>query len=264
MIIERMTGASRKNMRIFRQLCGDANLQSVVLATTMWKASTNESMRREFEDRQEQLRLNPEFWGEMASHGSPVLRHDDTVDSALAIIRYILGQNRRTTLQVQREMMEDGKRLDETLAGQELSRELLEQRRLFEKRLQDAREEMKQAIDEGNKRAIQEAAEQQEKFQKQLDLAMKGSEELKISMEKIVEQKESERQKAQEALDALQKLKAAQEKPSTSGSTGNPTKFTFRKAFKEGAGSSLGKWVTGAGVAGVGGGAAAATLCNVM
>ncbi|KAH8775312.1 hypothetical protein F5883DRAFT_518737 [Diaporthe sp. PMI_573] len=123
---KRMTGASRKNMKIFRQLCGDSNLQSVVLATTMWKASTNESTRREFEERQENLRVNPEFWGEMAFHDSPVLRHNDNVDSALSIVQYILNQNRQTILQVQREMMEDGKQLDETLAGQELNRELLD------------------------------------------------------------------------------------------------------------------------------------------
>lgn len=86
-LLERMTGASRKNMKIFKQLCGDSNLQSVVLATTMWKASTNETTRREFEERQETLRVNPKFWGEMASHGSPVLRHNDNVDSALSIVR---------------------------------------------------------------------------------------------------------------------------------------------------------------------------------
>lgn len=259
-----MTGPSRKNMKIFRQLCGDSNLQSVVLATTMWKASSNESIRREFEERQEALRLNPEFWGEMSTHGSPVLRHDDSKDSALSIVRLILRQNSRTTLQVQREMMEDGKTLDETLAGQELSRELLKQRRLFEKRLQDAQEELKEAIEEGNKRAVQKAAETQDEFQKKLDLAMKESEQLKTSMEKIVEQKESERDHLQKELDETRARFEKQSPPPAYEATGNPTRWTFRRAFKESMGSSLGKSVAaGAGVTGVVG-AGAAALCNVM
>lgn len=179
-------------MKIFRQLCGDSNLQSVVLATTMWEASTNESMGREFEDRQEQLKLNPDFWGEMASHGSLVLRHNDNIDSALKIIRYILNQNSRITLQVQREMEEDNKRLDQTLAGEELSRWLLEQQRLFEKRLQGTQVDMEDAIKNSNKRVVQELAKQQDELQKQLELAMKESEQLKLNMEEIVEEKESE------------------------------------------------------------------------
>jgi hypothetical protein len=113
-------------MKIFRQLCDHSNPQSEVLATTMWKVSTNESTRMEFEERQENLRVNPKFWGDMDSHGSPVLWHNDNVDSALSIVWYILNQNRRTILQVQRDMIEDEKWLDEALADQELNRELLD------------------------------------------------------------------------------------------------------------------------------------------
>lgn len=46
----------------------------------------------------------------------------------------------------------DGKQLDPTLTGKELSRELLRHQRLFEKRLQDVREEIEVVIEEGSKR----------------------------------------------------------------------------------------------------------------
>ena len=48
---------------------------------------------------------------------------------------------------------------------------------------------------------MQEAAEQQDRFQEKLDMAMKESEQLKTSMEKIVEQKESERDHLQKEPD---------------------------------------------------------------
>lgn len=63
-----------------------------------------------------------------------------------------------------------------------------------------------------------------------------------------MEQNESERQKAQEPPEALQKLRTDQTSPSAYESTESTTEFTFRMVFKEGAGSSRGKWeVAGAG-----------------
>jgi hypothetical protein len=125
-------------------------------------------------------------------HGSRVLRHEDTRVSALNIVGYILDQRSRTVLEIQRQMVDEGKTLDETSAGQELNRELLKQRDLFERRLEEARLDMQEAISEGNRRAVEEAAEEQERFQKKLQEVMQGSNDLKVSMEKLLEQKDLE------------------------------------------------------------------------
>jgi hypothetical protein len=103
-------------------------------------------------------------------------------------------------------MVDEGKNLDETSAGQELERELLQQRELFERRLKEAERDMQEAIAEGNRKAIEEAAEQQARFQKKFNEALKGSEKLKITMEKLLQQKEVEYRKE------VQELKAEQER----------------------------------------------------
>lgn len=210
---ERLTGASRKNMRMFEELCGGSSMDSVVLATTMWGAcSGNEDLKRTFTSRHEDLKSNQNFWGPMADQGSSVFEHQDTRESALKIMEHILQKQQRPVLQIQREMVESNLDLDETSAGQEVKRELIEQKKRFEARYQQAQEDMRKAIDEGNERAAQEAAEMQEEFQKKMAQVMKGSEEIKISMQRLLEQKEAERQETARALQAERQSRAELEK----------------------------------------------------
>lgn len=131
------------------------------------------------------------------------------------IVSYILDQRKQTVLQIQRQMVDEGKTLDETEAGQEVEKELIKQRELFERRLKEAQEEMQIALKEGNKRAIEEAAEQQERFQKKLTEAFKGSEELKVTMQKLLEQKDREYQKALEDLEVMKERSADESKQVT-------------------------------------------------
>jgi hypothetical protein len=173
---------------MFQKLCGADSLPSVVFATTMWD-NVKESVG---EQREDELKTRPDFWGDMASHGSRVFRHEDSRASAMNIVTYILDQRRTAVLQIQRQMVDEGKSLDETAAGQEVERELLKQREHFEKRLKEAQEEMNEAIEEGNRHAIEEAAEDRARFQKKIDALSKGSADIKISMQKLLEQKEAE------------------------------------------------------------------------
>lgn len=180
--------------------------------------------------RQEQLKTRDDFWGDMVGQGSRVFRHDDSRKSAMKIVEYILDQRKKTVLQIQRQMVDEGLSLEQTSAGQEMEKELIKQREAFERRLKDAQDEMQVAIDEGNRRAIEDAAKQQEKWQEKLKEAMKGSEDLKVSMEKLLEQKDAEyktmiqslelerqrtkedsRQAAQQVEDLKVKMKADQE-----------------------------------------------------
>jgi hypothetical protein len=201
----RMTGSAHKNLRMFQELCGDSSLGSVVLATTMWanvKLSDGES-------RENQLKTTREFWGGMIEHGSHAFRHTDDEQSAMSIISYILDQRTTMILQIQRQMMDEGKDLDETSAGQELERELIKVRKAFEQRLKVAHEEMEQALAAGNKRLIQELSEQQDRFQKKYDDSMKESNDLKLGMEKLLRQKDEEYQRAMAEL-MLERQKSEQ------------------------------------------------------
>ncbi|KAG9602826.1 hypothetical protein KCU86_g1472, partial [Aureobasidium melanogenum] len=204
----RMTGSAYKNLRMFRKLCGDESLQTVVLGTTMWSHADNHA-----EERLQELQNTAEFWGDMMAKGSRVFRHDDSRASAMKVISYILDQRKTTVLQIQRQMVDEGKSLIETSAGKELEKVLLQERERFEKRLKAAREEMEEAIQEGNRIAANEAAEQQEQLQKKITEAMQGAQELKISMEKLLEKKDAEYKEAMAELQ-LQKQQSQQESQS--------------------------------------------------
>ncbi|KAH0268569.1 hypothetical protein KCU91_g9311, partial [Aureobasidium melanogenum] len=204
----RMTGSAYKNLRMFRKLCGDESLQTVVLGTTMWSHADNHA-----EERLQELQNTAEFWGDMMAKGSRVFRHDDSRASAMKVISYILDQRKTTVLQIQRQMVDEGKSLIETSAGKELEKVLLQERERFEKRLKAAREEMEEAIQEGNRIAANEAAEQQEQLQRKITEAMQGAQELKISMEKLLEKKDAEYKEAMAELQ-LQKQQSQQESQS--------------------------------------------------
>lgn len=67
----RMQGSAKKNLLMFKQLCGPDALKNVVLATTMWSlVNPTDGQAREKE-----LISTPEFWGWMLQKGSRVERH---------------------------------------------------------------------------------------------------------------------------------------------------------------------------------------------
>jgi hypothetical protein len=62
----RMQGSAKKNLLMFKKLCGDDSLKNVILATSMCHCvSIEEGIEREA-----QLMETPEFWGRMISKGS--------------------------------------------------------------------------------------------------------------------------------------------------------------------------------------------------
>lgn len=150
----RLGGAAMKNLRMFKRLCGKRSLPSVVLATTMWSKSN----RSQDEQRERELLDNPKFWGDMVNDGSKVLRHDNGRESATAIMKHILGNGSRVTLEIQKEMA-NGATLDETGAGQEVQSDIAALREKYEKELNSLRQELQEARDALDYRAIEEINE---------------------------------------------------------------------------------------------------------
>ena len=67
----RMQGSAKRNLFMFKKLCGPNALNNVILATTMWdRVCEAEGLARETE-----LTSTDDFWGWMLSQGSKVHRH---------------------------------------------------------------------------------------------------------------------------------------------------------------------------------------------
>ena len=91
-----MQGSFKRNLDVFRKLCGDGALRHVVLCTTKWSEVDAEVGKK----RTEQLKRD--FWKEMIEHRSTVLALDSE-NSAWEVVNLIIESNREkmTALQHQ-------------------------------------------------------------------------------------------------------------------------------------------------------------------
>jgi hypothetical protein len=117
---ERMTNAILRNLTMFQNLCGKDAFQNVTLATTFWDELQDIAKG---ESRELQLIEEPDWWGYMAQKGSRVRRFMNTRDSALKVLAEIAGL-KKVPLQIQKEIVDEGKGVKETTAGAALNKEL--------------------------------------------------------------------------------------------------------------------------------------------
>ena len=69
----RMQGSAKRNLFLFKKLCGNEALKNVILATTMWEMVDEEDGHA----REIELQDTPEFWGVMKEKGSQIVRQTD-------------------------------------------------------------------------------------------------------------------------------------------------------------------------------------------
>lgn len=124
----RMLGTTRRNLNMFRKLCGEEALSRVILGTTKWADVLSDI------GEQREKQLSDKFWKEMIGFGSVVRRFDKTQESAQAILNVILDKltpptpgestpgsvGHDPTLQIQKELVHLQRFIPETQAGQEL------------------------------------------------------------------------------------------------------------------------------------------------
>ncbi|KAL6858334.1 hypothetical protein ACO1O0_005795 [Amphichorda felina] len=183
----RMGGSAKKNLFMFKKLCGADALRSVVLVTTMWElAEASVGQGRETD-----LVNTRDFWGVLIESGATLGRHDNTRETAMRLLKRFIRKN-RMTMQVQKEMVNDRKTLDQTQAGMELDSELQKERERFSKDLADAQEMMKQAIDARDQESTEMLRQHKKEMQRKIDRVVKQREELKVSMEKMHAEKLAE------------------------------------------------------------------------
>jgi hypothetical protein len=119
-----MKGATRRNLAMFRRLCGEDALAKVIIGTTNW----GEVDLKVGEGREQQL--CDKFWKDMAKSG--VRRFENTPDSAKRICSVILKKicdqkpdDDDRHLLIQEELVELQQHLRQTGAGKELLEQLM-------------------------------------------------------------------------------------------------------------------------------------------
>lgn len=189
----RMTGAANRNLRMFRQLCGANNLNSVILATTHWTDQNGnvvpEAVGRA---RINELQQTEEFWGGMIAKGSRVEKHDGSAQSARRIVSSLVDRRIQAILDIQRQLVDEHRNLEDTDAGQALQSELLEERKRSEAKLAQLKLDMDDALEEKDLKWQEEIKKSRAKFEADIAKGVAETAELKTNLKKIQEEKEAE------------------------------------------------------------------------
>lgn len=112
-----MGGTPRRNLVMFGKLCGDQAARHVVLVTTMWDEIKRIDLAEEREDGLKK------YWNPLLEQGATTGRFDNSQQAAWKILDSLITRTdgvSRIALLLQEEMVDLGKQLRDTEAGQEL------------------------------------------------------------------------------------------------------------------------------------------------
>ena len=180
----RFTGITGRNFNIFRKLCGEPTLKNVVLVTNMW----DEAHREINEIREKEL--SSRFFKPALDYGAKMVRHHNTVRSAHDIVRRIL-KNHPIVLQIQRELVDEGKDIINTAAGESINQELNELIRRHQMELEQLRAEMVQALEEKDQETRQELDQAKRNLEEKVKKIGSDAEKMAVNYAKEKERMEA-------------------------------------------------------------------------
>jgi hypothetical protein len=141
----RMYGSSLRNLKMFRELCGEDPLKNVVLITTGWGVFAKAGELDKAAANEQQLRTDPDFWQPLLNRGSKMARFEDTRDSALKIIESLVD-NEPLVLKIQYELVDEDKDLIDTGAGATVNEEIKKLEEKYKMQLSDMQQDMAEAL----------------------------------------------------------------------------------------------------------------------
>ena len=189
-----MQGSALKNLSMFKKLCGKNYFQNVVLATTMWsdasgKISVSADTGRA---REQELIETPHFWGAMYQRGSKIHRHTGKRESAEEIIAHLIGLRLRPVLDIQHEMVDQGKKVSDTAAGMEVQRELQATKAQHVKDIEELHKNFEDAMKNRDLELADLIAKEREKSEENLRKAIEDSERLEAGLKQLRKDKDEQ------------------------------------------------------------------------
>lgn len=164
----KMYGSSLRNLKMFRQLCGDNPLKNVVLATTGWGTAERSGSLQKAEDNENQLETDPDFWEPLIKRGSTTARFTDTEESALEIIMSLAGRA-PVTLQIQTELVIEEKKLIDTAAGNTVNEEMKKLEAKYKAEISKIQQDMDEALSARDQEMHDALDESKQAFERRLD-----------------------------------------------------------------------------------------------
>ncbi|MBE3042613.1 hypothetical protein IMZ48_08560 [Candidatus Bathyarchaeota archaeon] len=196
-----MQGSAKKNLFMLKKLCGADGLKNVLLVSTMWEiVDENTGSSRE-----QELVNTEEFWGVLIRSGARVKRHDNGRESAMRLLKELV-QNKKMAMSIQKEMVTEGKTLDQTQAGIEIESELQRQREKFKQELAEVQEMMHEAMEARDQEAAEALRQHKADTQRKLDKIVQERKDLKMTMQAMHVEKFAELDKKhQEQMEEVER-----------------------------------------------------------
>ncbi|KAF5671394.1 hypothetical protein FDENT_10933 [Fusarium denticulatum] len=196
----RLNGSSIRSINMLKKLCGDDAYKHVVLTTSMWGGGENDEakVRRETE-----LQADDGFWGTMQSGGNKVMRWKNNKLSASAIVEHLLECRQirgLPTLQIQKELVEENRDLEDTSAGQEVLKELLEARKKMSQDVQDLKKEHHNALRLKDYELAEKLRKEKQEMQSKLQKTEEAQRAMRADLEQLLREKTEEFQITQKRL----------------------------------------------------------------
>jgi len=170
-----MQGTPLKNLRMLQALCGGNAFKKIIIVTTMWDEVDEETGATREEE------LKGIFWKSMINLHASVGRFIGTRDSAFRVIAPLLDEeNSRIALSIQKELVDLGFRLSDTVAGQVLRLELERLTKQHLGMLYQIREELKDAT------SLQSLMDEYEKLKRTSDSLLQQMDDLHVPLSRRV------------------------------------------------------------------------------
>jgi len=160
----RMSGISTRNFKMFRKLCGDNTLKNVNIVTNMWGEVDPEIGN----EREKELMRDELFFKPALGKGAKMVRHENTLASAQAILRRVLNNN-PLPLCIQEELVNQRKNISQTSAGEELQQEYAALIQKHKGEMRKLRQEMEEAMRKKDEETRRELGMEIDKLQKETD-----------------------------------------------------------------------------------------------
>ena len=151
---------AKKNLRMFRELCGDGNLKNVRIVTTYWSTVDKQ------EGTSRQTDLANGAYKLLIEGGARLMAYDQELESAQQIVSELMQQT-PVKLKIQEEL-DAGRVLADTSAGGVIMEEMKEVKQKHNKEMEDLKKEMEDAVMENNEDLEAELAEERRKLQKEM------------------------------------------------------------------------------------------------
>jgi hypothetical protein len=158
----KLQGSALQNARMFRQLCGPDCFKNIFLGTTFWE-SVPPGVG---EQREQELKMNFEFWGAMIKKGSQVVRLENNREDGLRILEQIARKD-KITLQSQQELVMEKKSYQETAAAKVMNEAFLKQKQELDRKLAEEQRRNQLQVERADCLRRERVAQERERLRRQ-------------------------------------------------------------------------------------------------